>query len=167
MFIFLKYLLAFLTGLFTVWRVGRTRYYDEEKLVDISVFSTLLGVVAGWVVGVMGERWGTSFEIGDFLYRWRILWAGTVFWAFAIFYIRRLRWSLWPVLGFLWLGASAAGVFWMVAAAIFDLQFSIFSFGASLLTLMVSFCIVVRGGDKWLTKQKNNLKSKLGSWRSA
>lgn len=170
----LLYFLAFLVGVFTTWRIGRTRYYDEDRLIDLVVYSTLVGVISGllffWAAGLVnfsakgGPASGWQFSITDRASGYIGVAAAV---AFAVYYIKRLRWSLWPTLGFLWLGASAAMGTLAVLSFALPLTLNIYHLTFISLTFLLAYYIVVGGGEAWLKKRSNNLRQRLSSWRSA
>lgn len=122
MFVGFLYLLAFLLGLFIVWKLGRDEYYDEEKLIDLVLFSTSLGLFAArfsfFVIpqnrAILQQifKRPTVLEVTASLFSLSggsIWWVGVfVFYLTAVILLRVWKWPLWPMLGILSLGGVAA-----------------------------------------------------------
>lgn len=114
------YLTSFLVGVYLVWQFGRDEYYDEEKLIDLSLFSAgvalLTARIAYFFLSVGRRELITiqtlpSFWLG--LMRFFQLNAGSVWWVGLFFFfltasflLWKWHWPFWPMLGILALGLS-------------------------------------------------------------
>lgn len=124
MFTGFLYLFSFLVGVFVVWKLGRDEYYDEEKLIDLVLFPTSLGLIVArasfffthagtleWQVArSMPSVWLTVSRLFQ-LNSGALWWVGGLAAATcAVWLLWRWRWPYWPMLGILILGVAIVGV---------------------------------------------------------
>ena len=116
------YLLAFLIGMFIVWKMGRDEYYDEERLIDLVLFTSSVGLLVsrlGYFVTPPGQKELMLISQSDNVWlgllrffqlnNGNIWWAGVAaFFLMAIFLLWKWSWPVWPMLGVLVLGAGTS-----------------------------------------------------------
>ncbi|NCS32232.1 hypothetical protein GW793_01940 [bacterium] len=116
------YLLSFLCGVFTVWHFGKKAYYDEERLIDIALFSTVIGLLLSRISFLLSPAGRIELSLvthsNDMLLSTlsilqvnsgTIWWIGVMaFYTTAIFLLYKWKWPLWPVLGFITWGSGIA-----------------------------------------------------------
>ncbi len=153
MLIKLTRLLSFVAGVFVVWFVGRKHYYDEEKLIDFVVFTSVVGVVSWWLAGYVG----LVVQDGG-LSGWRLLAVTFAVIAFAVYYLHRIHWPFWPPLGFLWLGVSMVWMLIRLADLLYGSQSVDSGLVFATLTFLSALYIVALGGERNLKDLARGVK---------
>lgn len=114
------YLIAFVIGTYLVWKLGRDEYYDEEKLIDLVLFSSTTGLLVSrlaYFLTASGQEelnnitTSTNVWLGIVqffqLSNGNIWWAGAIaFVCMGLFLLWRWNWPYWPVMGFLLLATG-------------------------------------------------------------
>jgi len=122
MFIGGLYLLSFLSGIFVLWYFGKKAYYAEEKLIDLALFSTVVGLMVSrvsFLLSPMGREdlssMMTSQDVGISLLSLLQINAGYIIWigilgfiATVLFLLYKWNWPLWPVSGLVLWGVGTA-----------------------------------------------------------
>jgi len=121
-------LFVFLIGVYTVWALARREYYDEEKVIDVALASSVVGLLASRIAFFLTPAGSSELSIitsGDNVWfglarffqltNGIVIWIGIIaFFATAILLFVRWKWPFWPVMGFLVLGASLSGLLFEV-----------------------------------------------------
>ncbi|NTV31634.1 prolipoprotein diacylglyceryl transferase [candidate division WWE3 bacterium] len=116
------YLFSFIFGLFLVWKLGRDDYYDEEKLIDLVLFSTTFGLLLArfsYFLTSAGRDELTSISTSPNLWlgiaqffqlsNGNLWWMGLIgFLGMVGFLIWRWNWPHWPMLGYVVLATAVS-----------------------------------------------------------
>lgn len=155
------YLVSFLTGVYVVWHLGKRAYYDEERLIDLALFSTVSGISMARISFLLspigrGElsHIVSSYDFGLSLLTLLHVNNGSIWWigglafiATTLFLIYRWKWPVWPVGGFMLWGSSVAitlleVLFWNIRG--FSSQ-GILVVASSLICLFLTYVFMFNG----------------------
>ncbi|MBM4402350.1 MAG: prolipoprotein diacylglyceryl transferase [Candidatus Cloacimonetes bacterium] len=112
------YLIAFFAGTFVVWKLFRKENYEEEKVIDLVLFSTLVGIFAGrffYLFSTINNQQSTIsnfftslflFSNGGFNFDAGIF-ASLLF---TFYFLHHHKWPYFPALDFLSIGAFVAAL---------------------------------------------------------
>jgi membrane-associated HD superfamily phosphohydrolase len=117
----LVYIISMLVGMFVVWQLGRDEYYDEEKLIDLFVVSSIIGyltlILFNWVTQLITTsfifqnitilNYITTILVSN---RISVLLSIIIFLVTGLIMIRSWHWPVWPLSGILMLGFNFAMV---------------------------------------------------------
>ena len=156
MFIGLIYLVAFSVGVFIVWYFGKAEYLSEEKLIDLSLISTVAAVFsARWVffltplgqIQIQQIVAQNNFCMIVFqvlrLNLGMMGWVGVlVYFLVAVYLLWKWQWPYWPTLGILTLGGTVSlaiglAVYLTIDFSILTLSYLITTISSAILVLYV------------------------------
>lgn len=167
------YVFAFFIGVYIVWNMGRKEFLDEERLVDLSLFSSAVGLIvargAYFLLPGGGkefkEIWMNNAVIDAVLILIRLTdamwWAGVVsFFITVVLLIRLWRWPYWPILGIVSLGGVTSvsisqAALWIMTGLNYHLLLLI----NGLLAVIILYYVLVMGGDRAVARLSDRVQN--------
>ncbi|MCA9392431.1 prolipoprotein diacylglyceryl transferase [candidate division WWE3 bacterium] len=159
-------ILSFVIGVYIVWYFGRKEYLDEEKLIDVSVLSTLVGLILArlsFFVTLPGReeivRIGQLPNFFLMVLEFFQLSSGILWWVGVIAFVItalvvlwRWRWPIWPIMGVLLIAMSFALTFVSLGSMlVVGIHGQILVIAVSVTTGSLCFYLHVLNGDKMVS----------------